>query len=130
MFGVSSPWTVAFWAQRGELGSNKAMVIGQRFTMADFIWLNDSFSGLRFRSSASQTLDFTAPKDLLLHHYALVATGTNVTLFLDGAQAQTIVTNGTSFKMDSIGQAYTTNPNHYAFSGILDDAKKSAAPSK
>ena len=40
-----------FWAQRGETGSSQGMVLGNKDNNNDFVWLNDSVSGLRFRSS-------------------------------------------------------------------------------
>ena len=120
-FTAQDPWSITFWAQRGETGSSKGMVIGERFTSDDFIWLNDSYSGLRFRSSTNQTLDFTAPKTTALHHYALVAGGdSSLTLYVDGTRSQTL-SGDTSFTIDTVGQAYPTNSSHLGFQGLLDE---------
>jgi hypothetical protein len=122
-FSTLEPWSAAFWAQRGELGNQKGMVMGERFTTDDFIWLNDSFQGLRFRSSTAQTFDFTVTKDTSLHHYALVADGNStLALYVDGRWLQTLSGN-TSFLINTIGQAYPTNSLHYAFSGTLDEVR-------
>jgi len=120
-FAATSAWSVAFWARRGELGAQKGMVMGSAANTTDFIWLNDANAGLRFRSSNNVTLDFTAPKDMALHHYALVADGAgNLTLYLDGRLSQTLSGN-TSFAIDTIGKAYPTTSLHYNFLGSLDE---------
>jgi hypothetical protein len=122
-FNATSPWTATWWAKRGETGSQKGMVMGTSNTSTDFIWLNDSFTGLRFRSSNNTTLDFTAPKDQQLRHYALVADGAgNLDLYLDGRISQSLAGN-TSFAVDSIGRAYPTTSLHYNFQGILDEVR-------
>lgn len=120
-YSATAAWTAAFWARRGELGAQKGMVMGSAANTTDFIWLNDSFTGLRFRSSNNVTLDFTTPKDTELHHYALVADGAgNLTLYLDGQFSQTLAGN-TSFAIDTIGKAYPTSSLHYNFQGSLDE---------
>ena len=87
--------------------------MGAAANSTDFIWLNDSFTGLRFRSSNNTTFDFTAPKDMELRHYALVADGAgNLSLYLNGRWAQTL-TGNTSFIIDTIGKAYPTTALHY-----------------
>lgn len=122
-FSATNPWSVAFWAQRGETNAGKGMVLGERGTTDDFIWLNDTFTGLRFRNSSGGNIEFTVSRNTNLHHYALVATGSsNLSLYLDGLLSQT-ATGTTSFTIDTVGQAYTTNVNHYAFQGRLDDVR-------
>ncbi|BCU77034.1 LamG-like jellyroll fold domain-containing protein [Luteolibacter sp. LG18] len=120
-YSATQPWSIAWWARRQSLGTDKGMVIGRGDNTADFIWLNDSFTGLRFRSSSSGTLDFTVAKDMNLHHYALVADGAgHLTLYVDGQQGQTLNGN-TAFALDSIGKAYPTTSLHYNFQGTLDE---------
>ncbi len=120
-YGASDPWTAAWWARR--TGTNRGMIMGRAGNTSDFIWLNDNSDGLRFRSSNAVTLDFTAPKDTQLHHYALVADGAgNLSLYLDGQPAQTLAGN-TSFAIDSIGKAYPTTSLHYNFQGTLDEIR-------
>lgn len=122
-FDSTEPWTATWWARRGELGENKGMVMGSAASTKDFIWLNDNFTGLRFRSSTSATLDFTVPKDLELRHYALVADGAgNLALYLDGALSETL-TGDTSLAIDTIGSAYPTTTLHYNFQGSLDEVR-------
>lgn len=122
-FATGIPWSAAFWARRGELGAGKGMVIGRNNTWADFIWLNDGFTGFRFRSSTSNTVDFTAPKDLSRHHYALVAEGNGtMSLYIDGALSANKSSADTSFYIDAIGQAYLSS-GHYGFQGALDDVR-------
>jgi len=120
-YSVTQPWSIAWWARRQGLGTDKGMVIGRGDNTADFIWLNDTFTGLRFRSSNSTTLDFTVAKDTALHHYALVADGAgHLTLFVDGQTSQTL-TGNTAFTIDTIGKAYPTTSLHYNFQGTLDE---------
>lgn len=119
-FSATQPWSITWWARREGLGSNKGMVIGRGDNTADFIWLNDTNSGLRFRSSNNVTLDFTVAKDSNLHHYALVADGSgNLSLYVDGQPPQTL-TGNTSFTIDTIGKAYPAS-GHYNFQGFLDE---------
>ncbi|WP_193211401.1 LamG-like jellyroll fold domain-containing protein [Luteolibacter marinus] len=114
-------WTVAWWARRGETGGSQGMVMGRAETTSDFIWLNDGFDGLRFRSSSGETHDLAAPKDMELHHYALVADGAGgLAYYLDGEPAGT--SNGdTSFYIDSVGKAYPNSTFPYNFNGSLDE---------
>lgn len=123
-FAAGSPWSAAFWARRGETGGGKGMVMGKINTTADFIWLNDSVAGLRFRSSSAADADFKAPKDLNPHHYALAAAGDGtLSFYVDGVLATNAAVANTSFKIDSVGQAYNTNSLHYGFKGVLDDVR-------
>ena len=123
-FATGVPWSAAFWACRGETGGDKGMVMGRNQTVNDFIWLNDGFTGLRFRPSVGGQIDFTAPKDQKWHHYALVAEGDNtVSFYLDGVLTSNSVAANTSFMIDTVGQAYTTNTLHYGFKGLLDDVR-------
>lgn len=120
-YGPAAAWSAAWWARRGELGGNKGMVLGTAGTNNDFIWLNDSLNGLRFRSSTGATLDFTCPKDQALRHYAMVADGSgNLTLYLDGQPTQTL-TGDTSFAINAIGNAFPSTSLHYNFQGSLDE---------
>lgn len=120
-FNATEPWSVSWWARRAAIGTNKGMVMGNASNTLDFIWLNDTFTGLRFRSSTAATFDFTTPKDELLRHYSLVADGTgNLSLYLNGAFSETL-TGSTFFTFDSIGKAYPTDTLHYNFQGSLDE---------
>ena len=120
-FSASVPWSTAWWAKRGSLGTDKGMVMGNASNTTDFIWLNDSFTGLRFRASDNTTYNFTTPKDTLLHHYALVADGAgSITLYLDGVPTETF-TGNTAFSIDTIGKAYPNTSLHYNFLGTLDE---------
>ncbi|WP_035602657.1 LamG-like jellyroll fold domain-containing protein [Haloferula sp. BvORR071] len=115
------PWSAAWWARRDAIGSNHGMVMGTAENTADFIWLNDSFTGLRFRSSDNINFDFTVAKDSDLHHYTLVADGAgSLSLYVDGQPSETL-TGNTSFNVDSIGKAYPTTSLHYNFQGTLDE---------
>lgn len=122
-FSTTDPWTITWWARRGELGGDKGMVMGVAASTTNFIWLNDSFTGLRFRSTTNETFDFTSPKDQNLRHYALVADGAgNLALYLDGQFTQSL-TGDTAFAIDSIGKAYPTTSLHYNFQGTLDEVR-------
>ena len=118
---AANAWTATWWARRTALGSDKGMVMGSSASTRDFICLNDSSSGLRFRSSSDESFDFATPKDGELRHYALVANGAgNLSLYLDGAPAQSL-TGDTSFVIDSIGKAFPTETSHLNFQGSLDE---------
>ncbi len=120
-FTGSDAWTSLFWARRGETGAQHGMVMGDRGNTTDFIWLNDAYNGLRFRSSANNNFDFAASKDTDMHHYALVANGSSsMTLYRDGVLAQTL-TGDTSFNITSVGRAYQNPIYDFAFHGILDE---------
>ncbi|MEO5916222.1 MAG: LamG-like jellyroll fold domain-containing protein [Luteolibacter sp.] len=120
-YGATNPWSVGWWARRQDIGTDKGMVLGVAGTTTDFIWMNDTFTGLRFRSSANTNFEFTIPKDTDLRHYALVADGAgNLKLYLNGQFSEQISGN-TSFAFDTIGKAYPTSSLHYNFKGSLDE---------
>lgn len=128
-FSATEPWTMTWWARRDELGAGKGMIAGKNDNSSDFIWLNDNFDGLRFRSSTAVTLDFTAPKDFAMRHYALVADGAgNLSLYLDGQFSETL-TGDTSISIDSIGDGYTGNNLELNFRGVLDEFRITPATS-
>ncbi len=119
IFSDSQPWTIAFWAKRISSGDNMGMLMGDKTNKQSFIWLNDNFAGLRFRSSSNHTLDFSISQDIKWHHYALAADGTGqLTLYRDGS-FQEILSGYTDFKITSIGRAYTSGT--YSFNGNLDE---------
>ncbi|BCX50297.1 hypothetical protein HAHE_42050 [Haloferula helveola] len=123
VFLPSEPWSVTFWAQRAELGGQKGMVMGTSTDTRNFIWLNDNFTGLRFRSESGSTYDFTATQDLGLHHYGLVADGTgNLTFYRDGQFVETLNSGDTDFKIECIAQGYTSGLD-YTFQGVLDEVR-------
>lgn len=127
-YSATQPWTATWWASREAIGTDHGMVMGTAETSTDFIWLNDAFTGLRFRSSNSTTHDFTVAKDGALHHYALVADGTgSLTLYVDGQLNET-KTGNTAFVIDSIGKAYPTTSLHYNFQGTLDEVRVIPSP--
>ncbi|RYD62002.1 MAG: hypothetical protein EOP83_15715 [Verrucomicrobiaceae bacterium] len=120
-YSASQRWSATWWARRQGIGSDKGMVMGSSDNTTDFIWLNDTSTGLRFRSSNNTTLNFTVTKDSDLHHYALVADGAGgLALYVDGQAKQTLSGN-TSFAVNSIGKAYPTTDLHYNFKGTLDE---------
>lgn len=126
-FTASEPWSVTWWARRNELGGSRGMVMGERNSLGNFIWLNDSQRGLRFRNGLAASLDFYAPKDSGLHHYALVADGLgSLHLYLDGVHSETLE-GETDFVVDSIGQGYTAAQTLYGFNGWLDEIRIFAA---
>ncbi|MBK1881456.1 hypothetical protein JIN85_03455 [Luteolibacter pohnpeiensis] len=124
-YDSTHPWTATWWARRTVLGADQGMVMGKAGNSGDFIWLNDKFTGLRFRSSNSTNFDFDTPIDSELRHYALVADGAgNLNLYLDGQLTQTL-TGNTSFAVDTIGAGYPTSSLHYNFNGTLDEVRLS-----
>lgn len=118
---AAQPWTITWWARRDRTSPDMGMVMGTAEGVSDFIWLNDSLTGLRFCSSANATLDFTVPKDAAPHHYALVADGAgSLRLYLDGLPAATLA-GDTSFTVDAIGKACPTTSSQQNFKGSLDE---------
>ncbi len=126
VFGPDESWTVALWARLDAPGKN-GMMLGQRASTDDFMWLNDpatAFAGFRFRSSVRGTYDFDAVYDTNWHHYALVATGgTQLTLYTDGYAAQSLASTNTSFRIDTVGRAYSSDPGDYDFDGAIDEVR-------
>lgn len=127
-FASGSPYTIAFWARKtaGDTGQAAEwdMVLGQRDNANFFIALNDATgTGLRWRSSSSaaeRQADFAVPKDYEWHHYAVVASGTSLTLYRDGALSGTATGKQTGFILDTLGEAYSSSSD-YDFNGQLDE---------
>lgn len=127
-FSSGTAYTIAFWARKssGDTGgaADWDMVIGDRNSTNFFIGLNDvTGAGMRWRSSAStadRQADFTIAKDYNWHHYAIVASGTTITLYLDGAFVGSDGGNLTGFQYNSIGEAYTSAAD-FDFNGQLDE---------
>lgn len=127
-FSSGTPYTIAFWARKssGDTGQSADfdMVIGDRNNTNFFIALNDvTGPGMRWRSSAStadRQADFTVAKDYSWHHYAIVASGTTITLYLDGTLVSSDGGNLTGFQYNTIGEAYTTAAD-FDFNGQLDE---------
>jgi arabinan endo-1,5-alpha-L-arabinosidase len=127
-FGSGNPYTFSFWARKtaGDTGqaADYDMVIGDRGSSNFFIALNDvTGSGLRWRSSSSATerqADFTAAKDYAWHHYAIVASGTTITLYVDGQLVTTATGKMTGFQWNTIGEAYP-NTQDFDFNGQIDE---------
>lgn len=127
-FDSGSAYTIAFWARKtaGDAGqaSDWDMVIGQRDNTSHFIALNDvTGTGLRWRgtsSAADRQADFAVAKDYAWHHYALVASGTTVTLYVDGELFGSATDKQTEFIIDTIGEAYTS-ASDYDFNGQIDE---------
>ncbi|RYD19222.1 MAG: hypothetical protein EOP88_19790 [Verrucomicrobiaceae bacterium] len=143
-FASGRPYTIAFWAKKeaGDTGNLAQwdMVIGQRGTTNFFIGLGDTGNATAFRwrsagTSTDRQADFAVPKDHLWHHYALVASGETITLYLDGQLFGTSAGKKTGFAFDTIGDAYNNSAN-YALHGqldelwILDEALDAAGVSK
>lgn len=122
-FGATEPWTVAWWGRRTHLGGSKGMVVGQAGTNGNFIWLNDSSRGLRFRPENALSHDFFAPRDSALRHHALVADGAGrLDLYLDGVHSETLA-GLTAWTLDSIGQGFPTGGSNFNYQGWLDELR-------
>ena len=131
-FSSGVAYTVSFWARKaaGDTGDPAQwdMVIGERDGTSFFIGLNDatgtgSRTGLRWRSSSTaveRNADFTASDDTDWHHYALVASGTTISLYIDGGPAVTETGKSTGFIIDTIGEAYSTSRD-FDFHGLIDE---------
>jgi hypothetical protein len=121
-FNATDSWSTTWWARRSYPGGDQGMVMGDKSDTDDFIWLNNNYTGLRFRSSDNTTHDFTLAQDSTLHHYALIADGAgNLSLYRDGVWLED-KTGDTSFTINTIGKAYNNN-NSYNFSGSLDEVR-------
>ncbi len=128
-FSSGSPYTIAFWARKtaGDTGDRAQwdMVIGDRNNTNFFIALGDvnGPTGLRWRSSSNATnrqADFAVARDYDWHHYAIVASGTTISLYLDGELFDTATDKLTGFTLNTIGEAYTTAANFH-FHGQIDE---------
>lgn len=123
-FGITDPWTVSWWARRSELGGSKGMVLGERGSLGNFVWLRDSgVGGVRFRPESVADIDFVTPRDSAMRHYALVADGTGqLSLYLDGELRETR-SGLTAWTLDSIGEAYPTTSSNFNFEGWIDELR-------
>jgi len=125
-FSTGVPYTIAFWARRADASRDWDMVAGRRSDNNFFIALGSATSqvvGLRWRSSstaADRQADFAVGADTAWHHYAVVASGSTITLYYDGELFATATGKQTGFIIDTIGQAYSGNTS-FAFHGQLDE---------
>lgn len=128
-FASGKPYTIAFWARKeaGDSGDLALwdMVIGQRDSSKFFISLGDSSgeTGLRWRSAgttADRQADFTVPGDNNWHHYAIVASGTVITLYLYGQVFGRATGMLTGFAFDAIGDGYPSS-RRFGFHGQIDE---------
>lgn len=127
-FSSGSPYTISFWARKtsGDTGqaADYDMVIGDRNSTNFFIALNDvTGTGVRWRSSSSapeRQADFTTAKDYAWHQYAIVASGTTISLYVDGAFVASDLNNLTGFQWNTIGEAYPSSAD-FDFNGQLDE---------
>jgi hypothetical protein len=116
-------WTAAFWANKtggdtcGTYAGTCSMIMGKKGQSSDFIWLwTGNF--FRYRNSAGTSFDFTNVTNFSgWHHYALVANGTEASLYVDGKYNSTIA-GTTSLKITTIGDAHTAG---YVMKGIMDE---------
>ena len=129
-FAPGAEWSVSVWAKKAA-ADNNGMIIGQSSNTENFIWLNDSFDGLRWRSNTpgtSNQVDFVSPKDTDWHHYVVVAedadgggTVNDVSLYVDGSFVSTGFNRGTTaINLDQIGAAYS-NLGGFTFVGQIDE---------
>ncbi len=131
-FASGLSYTIAFWARKteGDTGDRAQwdMVIGDRNITNFFIALGDTTgpTGLRWRgaltagNTSNRQADFAVSKDYEWHHYAIVASGTTISLYLDGEFFQTATGRQTGFTLNTIGDAYTTAANFH-FHGQIDE---------
>lgn len=127
-FSSGNPYTFSFWARKtaGDTGqaADYDMVIGDRGVTGFFIALNDvTGAGLRWRSldnTTARQADFTAAKDYVWHHYAIVASGTTITLYVDGELSSTATGKMTGFQWNTIGEAYPSSQD-FDFNGQIDE---------
>ena len=127
-FSSGVAYTIAFWARKsaGDTGQSADwdMVIGDVTNTNFFIGLNDvTGTGFRWRSSSSavdRQADFAVAKDYNWHHYAVVASGTTITLYVDGSLFGADLNNLTGFTFNAIGEAYTTAAD-FDFNGQIDE---------
>ncbi len=123
VFRSDEAWALAWWARRASLGTSSGMIIGTADSPGDFVWLNDSQRGLRFRNSEGRIYDFYAPKDSGMRHYALVADGQGaLTLYLDGKESEVLAAD-TAFQITALGNGFPTTNSNFNFHGWLDDVR-------
>ena len=133
-FGSGLHYSIAFWAKKapGDTGESSQfdMVIGEAGTNVFFLSLCDKAGGvsgrlgLRWRGSstteAARQANFNAPDDTAWHHYAFVASGTTLSLYVDGVLEGTVTGALTGFAFNAIGDAYLTS-NDFDFNGQIDE---------
>ncbi|MCK4563195.1 MAG: hypothetical protein KAU94_00815, partial [Verrucomicrobia bacterium] len=115
----------AFWAKdRNAVLDQDGMVLGDRGNTTDFFWVDNNFGGARWRSNSSTyTADFaTGAEDTLWHHWAVVVTGADVTVYQDGSFFSTVAGEaGTDFNFATIGEAYSSTIHNYDYDGQIDE---------
>ena len=123
-FGSTLDYTISFWAQKDDAARDWNMVLGQRDVTTFFIAPRGSANNfLRWRSSdssAARQQDFSVTSDTDWHHYAIVASGTTISLYLDGGLVSSGTGKQTGFIVDTIGDAYVA-ANDFDFQGRIDE---------
>lgn len=123
-FGSGTSYTVAFWAKRADASKDWDMVAGQRGGDNFFMALANitQVEGMRWRSSSTASnrqADFQFDQDTDWHHYAVVGSGTTVSLYYDGELLATATDMLTGMIIDTIGQGHTNSG--FAFDGQIDE---------
>ena len=120
-FSSGLPYTIAFWAQRESTSHQWNMTVGDQSNSFFIALRNDGI--LRWRSSNSTTArqqDFAAGADTAWHHYAIVASGTNIDFYRDGSFVDRGTNKQTGFIIDGIGSAYSASAG-FDFRGRMDE---------
>lgn len=105
------PWTMIFRVKKDSTGgATEGILCGDTGTTFDHVWMNGGTS-LQVRCSNS-TNTFTGPKDDFnsWHTYALVASGNDISLYIDGVLDETkapATGNETALIVNHIGHGYT-----------------------
>ncbi len=122
-FSTPAPYTIAFWARQAPASHDWDMVAGDasnNFFIA--LGAGSNSVGMRWRSAnntSARQADFSIPRDSQWRHYAIVASGTNVSLYRDGVLDATATGKTIGFIIDSIGHAYSGT--EYSFQGEMDE---------
>jgi len=116
-FAATDQWTIIFKCKKGTDDALEGIIIGENFTTANYIYLNEG-TRFRFRNSVPASLNFAKSDFTYWQTYALLAKGdNNVTLYVDGLFNETVA-GASSFVIDNIGDAY--NHASYPFAGEIE----------
>lgn len=120
ILGESGDYTIAFFARREGPSTPLQIVAGNRGNTNDFIGIFTDGRGVRWRNSYNETKDIGwAPNDNDWHHYALVVTSNELTLYVDGSAGTPVSISNSRFSLNTIGDGYTSAG--YDFEGRIDE---------
>ena len=121
-FNDSAPWTLSAWVY--QTGTKYyEFVFGNRNETEKSINMDNTSGKIQFRATGGTYYDWDIGYDYTnaWHHFTWIGSGaTTVELLVDGVSHGTVAADS-SFSLNGIGRAYTTND--WDFAGKIDDVR-------